>query len=33
VEFRKFYEEKLGRVEEEKEQLKKIIGSQYEQIT
>lgn len=27
--FRKYYEEKLGRVEEEKTELKKIISSQY----
>jgi hypothetical protein len=27
--FKKYYEEKLGRVEEEKAELKKIVSSQY----
>lgn len=31
--FKQYYEEKLRRVEEEKGELKKIISSQYEQIT
>jgi hypothetical protein len=31
--FKKYYEEKLSRIEEEKGELKKIVSSQYEQIT
>lgn len=33
VDFKSYYEEKLLRLEEEKVELKKITGSQYEQIT
>ena len=31
--FKRYYEEKLSRLEEEKVELKKIVSSQYEQIT
>ena len=33
ISFKQYYEEKLTRVEEEKTELKKIVSSQYEQIT